>query len=255
MSNPQTHTSISSAPPHTQNTQAVNPIQSCPTTTTYMLGRRNLQIPNKQLLQYLTKRGYKTKKTRKQIQKASKKSRQDCLKTTKHRKNHRTPFVVTYHPSLPQLSTILKQNINILQNSKTCKEVFPEVPILSYRRPKNLRDILIRARINRDTPSNPSGTYKCHSRPNCITCQHITHSTTSFNFTNTDKNYDIKQRLDCKYTNVLYALQCKRCLTNGHKNCQYIGQTSRRLKDRFNEHRQDIINKKVDKSGVAEHFL
>ena len=197
------------------------------------------------------------KRTRKHIPKASIKTRQDCLKTTKQRKNHRTPFFVTYHPSLPQLSTILKQNIKILQNSKTCKEVFPDVPILSYRRPKNLRDILVRARIKRDTPSNPTGTYKCHSRRNCITCQHITDSTTSFNFTNTDdftKSYDIKQRLDCNSTNVLYALQCKRCLTYGHKNRQYIGQTSRRLKGKFNEHRRDIINKKVDKSDVAEHF-
>ena len=130
----------------------------------------------------------------------------------------------------------------------------PDIPILSYRRPKNLWGILVCARIKPDTPSNPTGSYKCHSQHNCITCQHITDSTTSFNFTNTDKNYDIKQRLDCNSTNVLYALQCKRCLTNGHKNCQYIGQTSRQLKDRFNEHRRDIINKKVDKSGVAEHF-
>ena len=81
---------------------------------------------------------------------------------------------------------------------------------------------------------------------NYVTCQHITDGTTTFNFTNTEKNYDIKQRLDCNSTNVLYALQCKRCLTNGHKNCQYIGQTSRRLKDRFNERRRDIINKEVD---------
>ncbi|XP_065064699.1 uncharacterized protein LOC135690932 [Rhopilema esculentum] len=212
------------------------------------------KFQTKQLLQYLTKRGYKRKQTRKQMRKASRKTRQDCLKPTKQRKNDRTPFVVTYHPSLPQLSTILKQNINISQNYKTCKEVFSDVLILSYRRPKNLRNILVRARIKSDTPSNLRGTHKCHSRRNCITCQRITDSTTSFNFTNTDSNYDIKKRLDCNSNNVLYALQCKCCLTNGHKNCQYIGQTSRRLKDRFNEHRRDIINKKVDKSGVAEDF-
>ena len=71
----------------------------------------------RQLLEYLTKRGYKPKQTNKQIQKAAKKTRQDCLKTTKPRTNHRTPFVVTYHPALPQLSTILKQNLDILQRS------------------------------------------------------------------------------------------------------------------------------------------
>ena len=104
------------------------------------------------------------------------------------------------------------------------------------------------------TPSDPTGSYKCHSLGNCLTCQHIADGNTTFNFFNTDKNYDIKQRQDCNSTNVIYALQCKRCLHNGNKNCKYIRKTSRRLKDRFNEHRLDIINKKEDKSGVAEHF-
>ena len=161
----------------------------------------------RQLLEYLTQRGYKPKQTNKQIQKAAKKTRQDCLKTTKPRTNHRTPFVVTYHPALPQLSTILKQNLDILQNSNTCKEAFPDAPILSYRRPKNLRDLLVRAKIKNATPSDPRGSYKCHSRRNCLTCQHITDGTTTFNFSNTDKNYDIKQLLDCNSTNVIYALQ------------------------------------------------
>ena len=159
---------------HPKHTKQSIPYSLAHTTSTYMLGRRNLQIPNKTTTTILDKQGYKTKQTRKQIRKASKKTRQDCLKTTKQRKNHRTQFVVTYHPSLPQLSTILKQNTNILQNSKTCKEVFPDVPIFSYHRPKNLGDLLVRARIKSDTPSNPRGTYKCHSRRNCVTCQHIT---------------------------------------------------------------------------------
>ena len=40
------------------------------------------------------------------------------------------------------------------------------------------------------------------------------------------------------------------CLTD----CQYIGQTGRRIRDRLNEHRRDIINRRSDTSGVAEHF-
>ena len=53
---------------------------------------------------------------------------------------------------------------------------------------------------------------------------------------------------------VLHVIQCKTCTQNGNDNCQYIGQTGRRLRDRLNEHRRDIINRKTDKSGVAEHF-
>ena len=102
---------------------------------------------------------------------------------------HLSPLFATaiFHPQTKH------QHITELQNKQRS---LPDVPILSYRRPKNLWGILVRARIKPDTPSNPTGSYKCHSQRNCITCQHITDSTTSFNFTNTDKNYDIKQRLD-----------------------------------------------------------
>ena len=46
-------------------------------------------------------------------------------------------------------------------------------------------------------------------------------------------------------------IQCNRC------HLQYIGETKRRLKDRFNEHRHtlDNANTKSKPTTVAEHFL
>jgi len=46
-------------------------------------------------------------------------------------------------------------------------------------------------------------------------------------------------------------IQCNRC------NLQYIGETKRRLKDRFNEHRRsmDNPNSKSKPTTAAEHFL
>ena len=46
-------------------------------------------------------------------------------------------------------------------------------------------------------------------------------------------------------------IQCNRC------NLQYIGETKRRLKDRFNEHRRTIDNpnNKSEATTAAEHFL
>ena len=46
-------------------------------------------------------------------------------------------------------------------------------------------------------------------------------------------------------------VQCNRC------NLQYIGETKRRLKDRFNEHRRavDKTNIKSKPTTVSEHFL
>jgi len=46
-------------------------------------------------------------------------------------------------------------------------------------------------------------------------------------------------------------VQCNRC------HLQYIGETKRRLKDRFNEHRRliDTPNLKSNPTSVSEHFL
>ena len=50
----------------------------------------------------------------------------------------------------------------------------------------------------------------------------------------------------------LHQIQCNHC----HK--QYLGETKRRLKDRFNEHRRPVADKQTNSSKpttVSEHFL
>ena len=51
--------------------------------------------------------------------------------------------------------------------------------------------------------------------------------------------------------NVIYMVQCNRC------NLQYIGETKRQLKDRFNEYRRavDKTSMKSKPTTVSEHFL
>ena len=55
----------------------------------------------------------------------------------------------------------------------------------------------------------------------------------------------------CETFNVIYLIQCRLC------NLQYIGQTKRRLKDRFNEHRRPLLNPtgNYTHTAVSEHFL
>ena len=49
----------------------------------------------------------------------------------------------------------------------------------------------------------------------------------------------------------MHMIQCNRC------NLQYVGETKRRLKDRFNEHRRavDKTNIKSKPTTISEHFL
>ena len=55
----------------------------------------------------------------------------------------------------------------------------------------------------------------------------------------------------CETFNVIYLIQCRLCYL------QYTGETKRRLKDRFNEHRRPILNPTDNYTHIAvsEHFL
>ena len=56
--------------------------------------------------------------------------------------------------------------------------------------------------------------------------------------------------LDCNFTNIIYAIQCKTCKQNGNDNCQYIRQTGRRLQDRLKEHHREILTERLTNLGL-----
>ena len=98
-------------------------------------------------------------------------------------------------------------------------------------------------------PQLPSGSYRCGK--NCATCPYISDGLTNYTFFSTGETRSIKSNLTCETKNLIYMIQCNRC------NLQYIGETKRRLKDRFNEHRRTIDNPntKSKPTTAAEHFL
>ena len=63
--------------------------------------------------------------------------------------------------------------------------------------------------------------------------------------------HHIKSHITCETFNVIYLIQCRLC------NLQYIGETKRRLKDRFNENGRPILNPTGNyiHTAVSEHFL
>ena len=52
-----------------------------------------------------------------------------------------------YNRDLPNVSTAVRKNRNILQSSNRCKEIFPSPPIVSYKRSTNLGDLLVRSTL------------------------------------------------------------------------------------------------------------
>ena len=56
----------------------------------------------------------------------------------------RIPFVITYPPGLPSISTILRQCWKVMTKDENLKKVFPKPPMVAYSQPKNssLRQLL-----------------------------------------------------------------------------------------------------------------
>ena len=130
---------------------------------------------------------------------------------------------------------------------------FKHLPVVAFRRCPNLRDLLVSAKLPSNStnpnPQLPCGSFRCGK--NCATCPYISDGLTSYTFFSTGETRTIKSNLTCDTKSLIYLIQCNRC------NLQYIGETKRRLKDRFNEHRRTIDNPntKSKPTTAAEHFL
>ena len=75
-------------------------------------------------MNFLELRGYSRHFVKKEINRARIIPRQETLKPQSQKKNG-TPFVITYNAALPNISTTVRKNINILQSSNRYKQIFP----------------------------------------------------------------------------------------------------------------------------------
>ncbi len=153
--------------------------------------------------------------------------------------------MVTYHPSLASLAKIARKHLPMLHTSQRLRKAIPNPPLVAFRRPRNLRDLLVRSRINTSAPPTSTGSTPCNSR-RCKCCAEIV-ICNSFKSKSTGRQYNIKTQMTCRSKNLVYLISCKRC------ELQYVGETEQALHMRMNGHRSDIRTKKVEKP-VAAHF-
>ena len=74
-------------------------------------------------MNFLELRGYSRHFVKKEINRAHHPtSRKFETATTE---SNRTPFVITYNAALPNVSTTVRKNINILQSPNRYKQIFP----------------------------------------------------------------------------------------------------------------------------------
>ena len=72
--------------------------------------------------------------------------RENALLKHNKEKQEVLPFVKQYQPSVSTLKEVLKK-WNLIQNQPLLRQIFKEPPIISYKKGKFLKDILVRAKL------------------------------------------------------------------------------------------------------------
>ena len=130
-------------------------------------------------LLHLKDRGYQRRQLEAQIQHARSRPRATLLLQSKENpptpsppQTPLLPLVVTYHPNLPPLNSITWKHHKVLHVSRKTQWAFPNPPLIAYRRPRNLRDLLVQAELTHPTPLH-AGTTPCGQSRNS-NCSYVT---------------------------------------------------------------------------------
>ena len=141
----------------------------------------------------------------------------------------RVPLVLTCNQFNTGTKRILLDNFEMLLSDPTTRTIFPEPPLVSHRRDRNLINYLVHSAERSDSDD---GTFACR-HPRCLTCRYTTSQTI---LQSPKRLYTIRDRFTSLHQseNVVYSIICRRC------GCLYIGETGRRLRERFSEHLRSV---------------
>ena len=210
------------------------------------------------LAYHFTRRGYPRDLIENAMIKARRQDRVSLLSTANITlEDNQQPFyfITTYQPGFSGPSEIIKNNWAYLARHSVTQPLYETRVVFGKRRPQNLRDILVRAKLpqttdpSRDTtgtPTNVPTTQRTCTRRSCRYCPKLNHSG-SITSHATGRKYYAKQNVNCKTNNLIYCINCTHC------GLQYIGQTKRTLMERFQGHFYNINNNKREDT-IGRHF-
>ena len=161
-------------------------------------------------------------------------------------------LITTYHPGGRILGDIVKRNWDLLDKSSSTRDVINWKVTQGFRRPKNIRDLLVRALVRNPLDVRPMPDLKRNykrlpcTRPNCRYCIKLDTSG-SIQSPITGRNYNTIRCCSCKTNNIIYCITCQVCFK------QYIGHTKRTLSERMCEHFRYITQHNSTHS-VGRHF-
>ena len=103
---------------------------------------------------HLQARGYTTEETQKRIHEIQLESLQEHLEDAQTTKQNRP--CTTYSPWWTGLRKALTNQWKFIDTDPTLKKLFPEQPMIAYRRTRNIREYVSSAKLPKDATTCPS---------------------------------------------------------------------------------------------------
>lgn len=209
--------------------------------------RDALESRFKELKDFLMSRNYNAKIIDSATDRARLIPRREALKKVEKKPTNRTVFCLDFHPALPDINKMVLSGWRTMTKDPYLREVFEKPPMIAFRRPKSLRDLLVKAKVppppNRKSSRALNGMKKCNK---CVVCPYVDECKYVYN-AHDNTQIKINKPVSCETENVVYIVNCKKC------NMKYVGETGRSFKTRMKEHRGYIRNKMLSEP-TGEHF-
>ena len=99
---------------------------------------------------FFSERGYPDSILSKALNRVQNVNRESTLEPSASNNEERIPFTLTFHPNNLAARNVVLRNFNILQSDPETAPIFPNSPLVSFKRDRNLRNSLVRSSL----PSN-----------------------------------------------------------------------------------------------------
>ena len=191
------------------------------------------------LKKQLRKRGYSSREIEHQFNRVDNMNRNELLQVSKIKtESDRVPLVTTYSRRLPDIANILRKHHRTLLLSDHMKHMFKEPPMVSYRRDRNLCDVLVHRK-----------TYNAIKSPapvcSCKICTKVKRDVVYD--TNGDTKYQPVINANCCDRNVIYG----RYVSSVARLCMW-GKLKETVKERVTEHLRTV--RMQEEKPIIRHF-
>ena len=200
---------------------------------------------------HLMKRGYEKNMVNYAFDSLKNKSRSEVRKKVEKEQHSRIIFATNFNPRGPDVASIIKRNVKLIENTPGLQALFPRGTIMvANKKESNLKNLLTRSDpygIKTDlTNWDDCGYVKC-GKTSCDSCQNYVLPVSNIVCEATGRRYRIRRSSTCTTKCVIYVIICKTCGKQG------VGSTVS-WKPRLSNYKSHIKNK-VETCRIVKHFI